>query len=115
MIGLVDILESYEAGDPTTEETLELLAELIRTGQTWTLPVVYRRISADLIEWGFITREGKVTELGREAVAEAVPETTYMASDDTHMPLLPWSQRYRQGYEAGTSNISRPWSGREET
>ena len=105
MIGLVDILEDYEAGDPTTEEM----------GQAWTLLVAYCRISADLMERGLITREGKETELGREAMAEAVPETTYMASDDTHMPLLPWSQRYRQGFEASTSNISRPWSGREET
>jgi hypothetical protein len=105
MIGLVDILEDYEAGDPTTEET----------GQAWTLLVGFRRIAADLIERGLITREGKVTELGREAMVETVPETTYMASDDTHMPLLLRSQRYRQGYGAGTSNISRPWSGREET
>jgi hypothetical protein len=114
MIGLVDILEDYEAGDPNTEETLEFFAEHIRTGQAWTLPVAYRRISADLIERGLITREGKLTELGRDAMVEAEPETTYRASDNTHMHLLPRSQRYRQRYKASTSSISRPWPGRPE-
>ena len=32
MIGVIDILEDYEAGNLDTGETLELFAELIRTG-----------------------------------------------------------------------------------
>jgi hypothetical protein len=37
MIGLVDILEGYEAGYMGPQEQLELFAQLIRTGQDWTL------------------------------------------------------------------------------
>jgi len=35
--GLVEIMEDYEAGYLDTGETLELFAELIRTGRAWNL------------------------------------------------------------------------------
>jgi len=50
----------FEAGELSTEKTLELFAELIKTGQAWSLQGHYGRTAQALIEAGYINRNGKV-------------------------------------------------------
>ena len=68
---LVDRIIEYEAGELSAVETLELYAELVKSGMAWSLQGHYGRTAADLIRWEFITDEGEVTEQGR-AYAEGV-------------------------------------------
>jgi len=57
-------ISAYEAGELDTVGFLVLFAELIRTGAAFTLGGSYAQIAADLIEAGYLTSEGEVTELG---------------------------------------------------
>jgi hypothetical protein len=70
MIGLVDILEDYEAGSLDTGETLELFAELIRTGRAWNLGDPNLNEALYLIDGGYITPGGKITTKGRGLVLD---------------------------------------------
>lgn len=70
MIGLVDIMEDYEAGNLDTAETLELFAELIRTGRAWNLGDPYLNEALYLIDGGYITPGGKITTKGRALVLD---------------------------------------------
>jgi hypothetical protein len=73
VIGLVDIQEDYEAGYLDMRETLELFAELIRTGQAWNLPGHYIRTAHHLIDVEYITPRGQITYAGYKATnVEAV-------------------------------------------
>jgi hypothetical protein len=75
MIGLVDILEDHEAGYLDMRETLELFSQLIRTGKAWNLPQYYIRTAHHLIDVGYITPRGQITDAGYEAAkVEAVGE-----------------------------------------
>jgi hypothetical protein len=69
MIGMVDLMEDYEAGYLDPRETLELYAELIRTGQARSLSGPCGRIAPLLIEAGYITPAGKITPEGYAAAA----------------------------------------------
>lgn len=55
----------YESGTLSDRKTLELFAHLIRTGTVWSLQGHYGRTASALIEDGFITRTGALTEKGR--------------------------------------------------
>lgn len=68
MIRSVDALKYYEAGRLDTKETLELFAELIRTGEAWTLQEFYARTARRLILAGYITPEGGMTRAGRALI-----------------------------------------------
>ena len=57
---LIDKIIAYEVGDLLAEDTLELFAELIKTGQAWTLQGHYGRTSQALIKGGYINKQGKV-------------------------------------------------------
>jgi hypothetical protein len=70
MIGLVDILEDYEEGYLDTGETLELFAELIRTGRAWNLGDPYLNEALYLIDVGYITPGGKITTKGLALVLD---------------------------------------------
>jgi len=65
MSGLVNILEEYEAGYLGPQEQLELFAQLIRTGQAWTLGGLYVRTARHLVAAGYITPAGQITKKGR--------------------------------------------------
>jgi hypothetical protein len=67
---LVDIMEDYEAGYLDTGETLELFAELIRTGRAWNLGDPYLNEALYLLVAGFITPGGKITTKGRALVLD---------------------------------------------
>lgn len=59
-MSLVDKIIAYETGELSGEKTLELFAELIKTGQAWTLQGHYGRTAHVLIEQGFIDKQGNI-------------------------------------------------------
>ena len=62
--GFKNQISAFEAGELDTVGFLILFSELIRTGAAFTLEGSYGQIAADLIEAGYLTSEGEVTELG---------------------------------------------------
>jgi hypothetical protein len=62
---LVNSFKEHEVGFPDTEEQLELFAELIRTGRAWTLKGSYELPARHLIDAGYITPHGEITNRGR--------------------------------------------------
>ena len=61
-MNLTDKIIAYEQGELGTNNTVELFAELIKTGQAWSLQGHYGRTAAALIEQGIISKEGSVLE-----------------------------------------------------
>ena len=58
---LIDKIIMYESGELKAEDTLKLFAELIKTGQAWTLQgSIYGRPARALIEQGYISKKGKI-------------------------------------------------------
>ncbi len=64
---LVRRLRRYEAGQSSDIEALEMFAALVRSGRASELPQ-YARGARDMIEAGFITSAGEVTDVGRDFV-----------------------------------------------
>lgn len=60
-------LMAFEDGELDASATLELFAQLISSGLAWQLQGRYGRAAARLIEGGYITRAGIVTDAGRDA------------------------------------------------
>ncbi len=58
MMSLVDDIIAYETGELDDEGTLDLFAELIRTGAAWSLQGSYGRTAAGLISAGWIDHSG---------------------------------------------------------
>ena len=56
----INMILDYESGELPAEDTLKLFAELIRTGQAWSLQGNYGRTAQGLIEGGYISKEGKI-------------------------------------------------------
>ena len=59
-IDLVGLIMAYESGELKAEKTLELFAELIRTGQAWSLQGHYGRTAGELIKQGYISAKGDI-------------------------------------------------------
>lgn len=57
----IDLIISYEQGDLSDYETVNLFADLVRTGLAWELQGHYGRAASDLIEAGYLDREGNVS------------------------------------------------------
>lgn len=55
---LQDIID-YEDGSLDPESTLDLFADLVRTGLVWELQGHYGRTAVGLIKAGLITRDGE--------------------------------------------------------
>jgi hypothetical protein len=70
MIGMVDILEDYEAGYLDTSETLKLFAELIRTELVWSRDPLCASTARHLIGAGYITLGGEITAKGRALILD---------------------------------------------
>lgn len=56
----VDLIMAFEAGEATDEEVLTLFADLIKTGDAWTLQGSYGRMAQALIESGLISKSGEL-------------------------------------------------------
>ena len=59
-IDLVSMIMDYESGELKVENMLVLFAELIKTGQAWTLQGHYGRTASTLIDNGYISITGKI-------------------------------------------------------
>ena len=57
---LVDKIIAYEQGELTDTETVELFAQLVKSGQAWSLQGHYGRIAKALIDNGYIDEAGNV-------------------------------------------------------
>jgi len=60
MDSLVDKIIAYESGELNAEKTLEFFSELIKTGQAWKLQGSYGRMAHQLIEAGYLDRQGNI-------------------------------------------------------
>ncbi|WJN63318.1 hypothetical protein [Streptomyces phage phiScoe54] len=69
MGSLVIDLISYEEGALDDAETLELFGKLVKTGMAWTLQGHYGRTAKDMIESGYLTEDGEVTDFARDLIA----------------------------------------------
>lgn len=67
--GIVEGFDVPEGATPLDE--LRAWAYLIKTGAAWNLQGWYGRNAAALIENDYITKDGDITDAGREAVEEA--------------------------------------------
>lgn len=67
----IDIM-SFEAGELSARETLDLFGLLVRSGMAWTLQGSYGRKADELIHAGYLTREGAVTEFADSMIEELV-------------------------------------------
>jgi hypothetical protein len=70
MIGPISNFNDHEVGFPDTEEQLELFAELIRTRRAWTLKGSYELTARHLIDAGYITPHGEITNRGRVLILD---------------------------------------------
>jgi len=59
-LDLVGLIMAYEDGTLEAEKTLELFAELIKSGSAWTLQGSYGRMAESLIQQGYISKSGEV-------------------------------------------------------
>jgi hypothetical protein len=57
---LVDKIIAFESGELNNEGILELFAELIKTGQAWSLQGCYGRTAQGLIDKGPIDSQGTI-------------------------------------------------------
>ncbi|WJN62686.1 hypothetical protein [Streptomyces phage phiScoe10] len=68
---VIEILD-YEQGNLNDVETLELFGKLVKSGMAWTLQGSYGRTANQMIESGYLTPEGEVTEFARDILSEYV-------------------------------------------
>lgn len=57
----IDVM-AYEMGELDERETLELFALLVKAGLVWTLQGSYGRTARRMIDEGYLTEDGRVTE-----------------------------------------------------
>jgi fructose-bisphosphate aldolase class 1 len=67
---LVGSIIAYEGGEASEEDILRLFSNLVETGLAWSLQGSYGRTAAGLIEAGWLTRKGEITDLARAGLAE---------------------------------------------
>ena len=62
----IDTMMAYESGELNEAETINFFADLVKTKMAWSLQGSYGRMASAMIDAGFISPEGKVTELAEE-------------------------------------------------
>jgi len=63
-MSIVDRILQFEEGELNETETVELFADLIKTGTAWKLQGSYGRMANGLIDAGYITSAGEITGKG---------------------------------------------------
>lgn len=58
----IDSIIAYESGELNDAETLQLFADLIKSGAVWSLQGHYGRTATALLDGGYITADGEVTD-----------------------------------------------------
>ena len=69
-MGIISKIIDYENGDLGTWGVIELFSQLIKNGQAWTLQGSYGRSARDLIESGFLTADGDITDKARKEICD---------------------------------------------
>ena len=62
----IDKMMAYESGELNDAETINFFADLVKTKMAWSLQGSYGRMASAMIDAGFISPEGEVTELANE-------------------------------------------------
>lgn len=62
----IDKMMAYESGELNDAETINFFAELVKSKMAWSLQGHYGRVASAMIDAGFISPEGEVTELAEE-------------------------------------------------
>ena len=62
----IDTMMAYESGELNEAETINFFADLVKTKMAWSLQGHYGRVASAMIDAGFISPEGEVTELAEE-------------------------------------------------
>jgi hypothetical protein len=73
MIDQIDKIIAFEDGTLGIQDTINLFAELVQSGQAWSLQGSYGRTAQHLIDNGYITRAGIVNQVTvDEALSQAL-------------------------------------------
>lgn len=62
----IDKMIAYESGELNEADTITFFAELVKSKMAWSLQGSYGRMASAMIDAGFISPEGEVTELANE-------------------------------------------------
>jgi hypothetical protein len=62
----IDTMMAYESGELNEANTITFFADLVKTKMAWSLQGSYGRMASALIDAGYISPEGEVTELAEE-------------------------------------------------
>jgi hypothetical protein len=58
----INSIVAYESGELNDAETLQLFADLIKSGEVWWMQGHYGRTATELLDNGYITADGEVTD-----------------------------------------------------
>jgi hypothetical protein len=61
-----DKMMAYESGELNDADTITFFADLVKSKMAWSLQGSYGRMASAMIDAGFISPEGVVTELANE-------------------------------------------------
>ena len=62
----IDKMIAYESGELSDADTITFFAELVKSKMAWSLQGSYGRMASAMIDAGFVSPEGEVTELAKE-------------------------------------------------
>ena len=62
----VDLIIAYESGELNEQKTLELFSMLVKNGHAWSLQGTYGRMAHQLIEAGYLDKQGNITRTFEE-------------------------------------------------
>ncbi len=82
---LVGYIMDYESGEISDERILEMMSHLIKTGLAWTLQGHYGRTAKQLIDGGYISKDGEILiDIDKPADSDFCPdcEQHYFSHND---------------------------------